>query len=72
MLRMNGIRRYEEKTFYVIPLQDIVKALLLIASILLAEGLPFLGRSRKASDQFRLFASLNGTADDTSPTSNHR
>ena len=70
MLGMNGIRRYEEKTFYVIPLQNIFKALLMIASIFLAEGLPFLGRSRVASDQSRLFASLDGAADDTSPTSN--
>jgi hypothetical protein len=70
MLGMDGIRRHKEKAFYVIPLQDILKALLLIASVFLAEGLPFLGRPRVASHQSCLIASLDGTADNTSPTSN--
>jgi hypothetical protein len=70
MFGMDGIRRNKEKAFHVIPLQDVLKAFLLIASIFLAEGLPFLWRSRVTSDQSRLLASQDGTADDATPTSN--
>jgi hypothetical protein len=67
---MNSIWRYEQNGLHVIPLQDILKALLLIASILLAEGQTLFGRSCIAGDQSRLLASQDGTADDPPPTSN--
>jgi hypothetical protein len=70
MLSMIGIRCHKENSFHVIPLDDILKALLLIASVLLAEGLPLLRRSRIASYQSCFFAPLDGTADDGSPASN--
>jgi hypothetical protein len=68
MLGMDGIRGREQEALDIIPLQDILKALLLITTILLAEGLPFLRRSGVARHHFYLLASLGGIGDRAGPT----
>jgi hypothetical protein len=65
MLGMNGIRGREKDSIDIISFQDILKTLLLIASIPLAEGLPFLRVSCIAGRHFHRLASLDGIGDHT-------
>jgi hypothetical protein len=52
MLGMDRIRGRKEDSFYIVSLQDILKVLLLIASVLFAESLPFLRASGVAGHHF--------------------
>jgi hypothetical protein len=65
---MDGIGGCEEDSFYIVSLQDIVKAFLLVTSVFPAESRPFFDISGVAGHHPGLLASLDRIGDDPRPT----